>query len=161
MYYVGGCPYFYFIWWVNRPSGFLLFSYCLAVSCCVISCTAIKHQGNVTAFAGCQTLQTGQGLHICYRFLEPDIRHWDWLQRVTVSFSIPSTRANDETGPSKPADDVDHQVKGAVARPVSTGCPTVELELNRRFDGEWERNGMRNGGCELVSKVRRRISPKE
>lgn len=47
-----------------------------------------------------------------------------------ASFSVPSTRANDETGPPKPADHVDRQVKGAVARPVSTGCPTVEPELN-------------------------------
>lgn len=74
-----------------------------------------------------------------------------------MSVSTPSAGANDETGPPRPADDVDHQVKGAVARPVSTGCPTVEPELNRRFDGEWERNGMRDGGCELVSKIRGRI----
>lgn len=91
-------------------------------------------------------------------FLEP--RHSP-LRLAPVSFSVPSPRANDETGPPKSADDVDHQVKGAVARPVSTGCPTVEPELNRRLDGEWERNGMRNGGCELVSKIRGRISPKE
>lgn len=74
-----------------------------------------------------------------------------------MSVSTPSAGANDETGPPRPADDVDHQVKGAVARPVSTGCPTVEPELNRRFDGEWERNGMRDGSCELVSKIRGRI----
>lgn len=41
-----------------------------------------------------------------------------------------SARANDKTGPLRPGEDVDHQVKGAVARPDSTGCPTVELELN-------------------------------
>lgn len=78
--------------------------------------------------------------------LELDIHHGDWLHRVRVSVSTLSAGANDETGPLRPADDVGHQVKGAVARPVSTGCPTVEPELNRWFDGEWDRNGMRDGG---------------
>lgn len=35
-------------------------------------------------------------------------------------------------------EDVDQQVKGAVARPDSTRCPTFETELNWRLDGEWE-----------------------
>lgn len=71
--------------------------------------------------------------------------------------SAPSAAANDKTGLPRPVEDVDHQVKGAVARPDSTGCPTVELELNWRFDGEWERkknerNG--NGDGEMVRERR-------
>lgn len=155
--------FFFFKLWTLDPV--VLCSLCRAILCYVISYIVIVHSENVTILilfflpcAWCQSFQTWPCLNISNRLSDPDIHRRDWLHRVRVSVSTPSAGANDETGPPRPADDVDHQVKGAVARPVSTGCPTVEPELNRRFDGEWERNGMRDGGCELVSKIRGRIS---
>lgn len=48
---------------------------------------------------------------------------------VAVVSVSPASRPNGETEPSRLGEGVEHWVKGAVARPDNTGCPTVELEL--------------------------------